>query len=132
MDSRQNYLRAQYASRINRVYDHIQANLDKELTLAELADVARFSPYHFHRLFHAMVGETLNAFIQRLRVEKAAAMLLQNPGESITDIAFFCGFSGSSVFARAFREAFGRSASQWRASGSKQKRQFRQRERQPG
>ena len=64
-----------------------------------------------------MVGETLNDFIQRIRVEKAAARLVLNPKKSITEIAFDCGFSSSSAFARSFRETYRMSASDWR-SGS--------------
>ena len=112
------YLRESYIARINRVLDYIEANIDKNLTLSELAEVALFSPFHFHRIFSALVGETLNGFIQRLRIEKAATMLVQNPKKSITEIAFDCGFSGSSAFARAFREAFRMSASEWRAGGN--------------
>jgi AraC family transcriptional regulator len=62
------------------------------------------------------VGETLNQFIQRLRVEKAASMLTGNPKKSITEIAFDCGFSGSAAFARSFKETFGVSASEWRSA----------------
>jgi AraC family transcriptional regulator len=116
-NNRQKYLRENYVSRINNVIDYIEANISKELTLEELSDVAHFSPFHFHRIFKAMVGETLNSFIQRLRIERAAAMLTQNPGKSITEIAFESGFSGSPTFARAFREAFNMSASEWRAGG---------------
>ncbi|MCB2204549.1 AraC family transcriptional regulator [bacterium] len=106
-------LRAEYIARINRVIDHIETHLDEKLTLAELAAVATFSPYHFHRIFHAMVGETLNRFIQRLRVEHAAAQLAGNPSRSIGSVALDCGFSSSQTFARAFRERFGMSASEW-------------------
>lgn len=113
-DRKQQYLREEYTARINRVIDYINSNISSDLTLDELAEVAGFSPFHFHRLFKAMVGENLNAFIKRIRVEKAAAMLSQNPKDSITEIAFKCGFSGSSAFARAFQEAFKMSASQWR------------------
>jgi AraC family transcriptional regulator len=107
--------RDEYVARINRVIDHIESHLEEDLALSSLARVARFSPYHFHRIFRAMVGEPLNRFIQRLRVEKAANQLLANPKKSITEIALDCGFSGSQTFARAFREAFGMSASEWRA-----------------
>jgi len=62
------YLRAEYTARINRVIDYIDANLDKQLTLTELAEVAAFSRFHFHRIFAAMRGETLNHYIQRVRV----------------------------------------------------------------
>jgi AraC family transcriptional regulator len=108
------YLLAEYKSRINRVIDYIEANIGGELSLKELAEVAHFSPFHFHRIFGAMVGETLNSFIQRIRLEKAAMKLAADPKKSITEVAFEGGFSSSSVFARAFRESFGMSASEWR------------------
>ena len=85
---RQKYLRESYTARINQVIDYIQTNIDRDLTLEELAYVAHFSPFHFHKIFGAMVGETLNGFIQRLRIEKAATKLVANPKDSITDIAF--------------------------------------------
>jgi AraC family transcriptional regulator len=116
-DGRRKQVREDYTARINRVIDHINRNMAGELSLGELAEVARFSPFHFHRIFSAMVGETLNGFIQRIRMEKAAAKLVLNPKESITEIALECGFSGSSAFARAFRESFGMSASEWRSLG---------------
>jgi AraC family transcriptional regulator len=111
------YLLEEYRSRINRVIDHIEANIDRDMPLSELADVAHFSPFHFHRIFRAMVGETLNVFIQRVRLEKAAAKLVANPRRSITGIAMESGFSSPSVFARSFKEAFGMSASAWRSGG---------------
>lgn len=118
MDSRQqNQLRNIYVSRINCVIDYIEEHIETEMSLAELAGVAQFSPYHFHRIFKAMVGESLYAFIQRIRLERAATKLLGNPGKSITEIAFECGFTGSSTFARSFKYMFGMSASKWRERG---------------
>lgn len=107
-------LQNEYAARINRVIDYIDAHLDEELSLETLAGVALFSPYHFHRIFSAMVGEPPGRFILRLRLERAAALLAANLRMSITTIALDCGFSGSAAFARAFREAFGMTASDWR------------------
>lgn len=104
-------LRAEYIARINRVIDFIETHLDEPLRLETLADIAHFSPFHFHRIFHALLGETLNRFIQRLRCERAAVQLAANPSKSISAIALDCGFSSSQVFARAFREQFGMSAS---------------------
>lgn len=109
-------LRAEYIARINRVIDHIETHLDEELRLETLAGIACFSPFHFHRIFHAMVGETLGRFIQRLRCERAAMQLAASPGNSIGAVALDCGFSSSQVFARVFREQFGMSASEWRAA----------------
>lgn len=105
---------AEYTARINRVLDHIEAHLDEPLQLTELARVAAFSPFHFHRLFSAHTGETLQRFVQRLRLERAAAQLRHNPGKSVTEVALDNGFSSSATFARAFRARFGVSASEWR------------------
>lgn len=110
--------RAEYAARFNRVVDHIQSHLAEPMDLETLAGVACFSPYHFHRLFHGWMGETIHDFIFRLRVERAAAQLIYNPRKSITEIALDCGFSSSSTFARAFRAFHGLSASEWRKNRS--------------
>jgi AraC family transcriptional regulator len=116
-ESRYTLLREEYTSRINRVVDYIERHLGEGLSLATLAKVAGFSAFHFHRIFAAMMGENLNRFIQRVRVEKAATMLVGRSKMSITDIALECGFSNSATFARAFKEYFHMSASQWRAGG---------------
>lgn len=114
-DRNQKYLREEYVSRINSVIDYIEANIDTDLSLGNIATAANFSQFHFHRIFHAMVGETLSQFIQRIRLEKAATLLVNNPKKSITEIALECGFSGSAAFARAFRDAFHMTATEWRA-----------------
>ena len=88
LDVRQQQMRGIYTSRINRVIDYIESNISGDLSLEELAEVAQFSPFHFHRIFRAMVGEPLNGFIQRVRIEKAAAKLIADPRKSITEIAF--------------------------------------------
>lgn len=106
-----------HTQRLNRALDYIDAHLGMPLSLDDVAAVACYSPYHFHRVFKATVGETLNRYIQRLRVEKAAGFLLQS-NETITDIALDCGFSSSATFARAFRDFYGMSAGEWRNTGS--------------
>ena len=104
----------EYTVRINRVIDFIDTHLGEKLQLADLARVATFSPYHFHRLFRAFTGEPLYRFIQRLRIEKAATQLVERPRTSVTEVALDCGFSSSSSFARAFKEHFGESATEYR------------------
>src|SRR5215467_15335686 len=96
---------SEYAQRINRVIDYLRENLDRQLKLEELARVACFSEFHFHRIFGAVAGETLNQFTSRLRLEKAAR-LLRYSDRSLTDIALDCGFSSSATFARAFRSGY--------------------------
>jgi len=100
--------RQEYVGRINRVIDYIRANLTGDLSLEALARVASFSPYHFHRIFKSIVGQTVNTFIRRVRLQIAASQLIYNPKKSITRIAVDCGYSSPSSFARA---------SQFRAGG---------------
>lgn len=107
---------SEYAHRIDRVIDYLRGNLDRQVKLAELANVACFSEFHFHRIFTAVAGETLNNFTTRLRLEKAAR-LLRYSEKSLTDIALDCGFSSSATFSRAFRGGYDTSPSQFRKSG---------------
>ena len=104
---------AEYTQRIDRVIDHLRANLDRPVKLDELAKVACFSEYHFHRIFSAISGETLNNFTNRLRLQKATR-LLRYADKSLTDIALECGFSSSATFSRAFRAAYEITPSQYR------------------
>jgi len=107
---------SEYAQRIDRVIDYLRGNLHRPVKLEELARVACFSEFHFHRIFGAVSGETLNNFTNRLRLEKAAR-LLRYSGKSLTDIALDCGFSSSATFSRAFRSGYDTSPSQFRKSG---------------
>jgi AraC-like DNA-binding protein len=67
--------RREYERRVYRVMDYVQAHLDEDLTLEKLAGVAAFSPFHFHRVFASITGETLSDFIRRVRLERAASGL---------------------------------------------------------
>ncbi len=115
-------LRAEYLSRINRVMDYIERNLAGDLSLDRLAAVANFSKFHFHRIFGALAGETLSDFIRRVRLERAAVQLVDDPAKPVIAVALDCGFSGPAAFARAFRERFGESASAWRKRGHPSRR----------
>lgn len=123
--ARNQALRREYLGRIHRVVDHVEAHLGEELALEELARVAAFSPFHFHRVFTSLMGETVQAFVRRLRLEKAAFRLVHNPALTVTEAALDCGFSSSATFARAFKEHFGCSATEWRDDESKQRKAFR-------
>jgi AraC family transcriptional regulator len=107
---------SEYTQRIDRVIDYLRGHLDRQVKLEELAKVACFSEFHFHRIFSAVSGETLNSFTNRLRLEKAAR-LLRYSDRNLTDIAFDCGFSSSATFSRAFRSGYDTSPSQFRKSG---------------
>jgi len=111
-------LQAEYISRINRTFDYIELNIEKPMTLEELANVANFSRFHFNRIFQSIVGETPFQFILRVRLEKAATLLLTNKTETISEIAYRCGFSDISVFSRNFKSHFQISASNYRVNKS--------------
>jgi AraC family transcriptional regulator len=110
--------RLEYEKRVNRVIDHVRAHLAEDLSLERLAHHAAFSPFHFHRIFRAITNETLFAFIQRLRLERAAVALIHHPDESVLAVALDHGFSSAATFARAFRGHFGMSATTWRTGGA--------------
>lgn len=106
--------RQEYIARINRVMDYIGAHLDQPVDLSAMAEVASFSPYHFHRIFTYLVGETPNSFVLRIRLEKAAQLLQDCTRDTISEIAFRCGFVNLSSFSRAFKGYFGMSAKEFR------------------
>ncbi len=106
-----NLAKFDYVDRVNRAIDYITANLDQPLPLEEVARAACFSPFHFHRIFRALIGETLGSFVKRVRLERAVYLLSHRTRTKLTDIALACGFSSSSDFSRAFRSHFGVSPS---------------------
>ena len=97
-----------------RVLLHIQRHLDEELPLNELARVAAFSPYHFHRIFRGMLGESVKEHIRRLRLERAA-MRLKYSDVSVTNIAFEAGYETHESFTRAFKAVNGMAPSTYRS-----------------
>ena len=92
--------------RILPVLIHIQTHLDADLSLEQMAALAALSPYHFHRLFRATVGETLKQYSQRLRLERAA-FDLKICQSAILDVALNAGYRSHETFSRAFRRQFG-------------------------
>lgn len=103
-----------YRQRILQVQLHIQEHLDEELPLDRLARVAHFSPYHFHRLFRALVGETVSEYVRRLRLE-SAAVALKNTDKTVLEIALDAGYGTHEAFTRAFHQMFDVSPTQYRA-----------------
>lgn len=96
-----------------RVLVHIQRNLDLPADLESLASLACLSPFHFHRVFRGMLGESLAAYVRRLRLERAA-MALREGRRAVVDIAFEAGYDSHEAFCRAFRAAYYLSPSAYR------------------
>ena len=97
--------RANEFERLLPVLVHIQANLDQDLSLEALANRARLSQFHFHRLFRSKIGETLKQYTQRLRLERAANRLVLNDAP-IVDVALDSGFHSHETFSRQFKRRF--------------------------
>jgi AraC family transcriptional regulator len=93
---------------------HIEANLDWTLSLVDLADAARLSPYHFTRLFTGRYGLSPMAYVRVRRLEAAAERLRNGTRIAIIDLAFDCGFDSQEGFTRAFTREFGNSPGRYR------------------
>jgi len=89
---------------------------DQDPSLAALSEHARLSPFHLHRVFSNTAGETPKQFTLRLRLGRAAAMLLTGK-ESVLNVALSCGFQSHETFCRTFRQRFGMTPTAYRARG---------------
>ena len=105
---------SEYIRRINMAIEYILKNLDESLSLEEVAKSSHFSQFHFHRIFHGIIGETVNDFITRKRMETAANRVVCKKELNITEISELGGFSSSANFSKAFKLYFGISPSQLR------------------
>ena len=106
----------EYDRRLHAVIEHIDRHLDDKLDLATLSGVANFSEFHFHRLFHALIGEPLGDYVRRRRLELAAIRLRSQPDVPVLDVALAVGFGSTEAFARAFRARFGCTPTVYRKS----------------
>jgi AraC family transcriptional regulator len=104
-----------YAVRLERVVTWLAEHLDDELDLARLSDVACMSPYHFHRIYHAMQGETAADTVRRLRLHRAAVELIAGD-RPVARVARRAGYGSQEAFTRAFKTAYGVPPARYRAS----------------
>jgi AraC family transcriptional regulator len=98
-----------------RVANFIEEHLAEDISLSELADLVRLSPYHFLRSFKRSFGEPPHRFCTGRRIERAKA-LLASPRASITEVAFNVGFSGTSAFSATFHRVTGQTPTDYRRS----------------
>jgi AraC family transcriptional regulator len=102
-----------YFERINKVLVHIDNHLGDDLRLDDLASIACFSPFHFHKIMRAYLRESIGSYIIRVRLETAASLLLYS-GETMSDIAYRIGYDTPAAFTKAFQKRFGTSPSDYR------------------
>ncbi|MBX2873033.1 MAG: AraC family transcriptional regulator [Saprospiraceae bacterium] len=112
-----NKTRTEYIKRINNVLDFIEKNLDADLSIENLSKIARYSPFHFHRVFSTIVGEKVNKFVTRKRVERIASILLVEKDRSIKELAYTYGFNSESSFSRTFKQFYGISPTAFKSQG---------------
>jgi AraC family transcriptional regulator len=104
-------------ARLRRALDHISANLDEEITLAQLAQVAGVSVFHFARTFTCAMGVSPSRYVSRMRLEKAMADIAAGK-LSLAEIAFKAGFSSQASFTRAFYRVTGLTPGEYRTRRS--------------
>ncbi len=117
MNSEKRKTREHYGDRIRKAVTFMEANQSRVPTLEELSKVAGFSAYHFHRVFHAYVGETVASYLKRIRLERAA-MQLCHTEQMVLDVALDAGYETESAFIKAFKTRFKQSPGVFRKSGN--------------
>jgi len=101
------------SARLRRIKEFVDARIEDELTLCEMAQAVELSPAHFSRMFRKSTGETPHQFFLRQRVERAKEMLRSADGR-VLDVAVACGFKSQQHFAQAFRNVCGASPTEYR------------------
>ncbi|WP_236690385.1 AraC family transcriptional regulator [Guptibacillus hwajinpoensis] len=96
------------------VLEYIEEHLEESLPLERLSKVSTYSSFYFQKLFKGIVGETPANYVKRLRIERAAHLLIYEQGIPITEIAFMCGFTSLSYFTYSFNTYFQVSPKKWR------------------
>lgn len=104
----------EYRQRINIVQDYIEKHLDETFSLTDLSKIAGFSKFHFHRIFKAITGESLLQYINRIKLEKSTHLLSHRLDLSITDIAYYFGFTDSAIYSRSFKSLYNVSPNTYR------------------
>ena len=102
-----------YNVRIDCAMRWMAAHLDQDVAPADVAHAVALSPFHFHRIFRGMTGESVMQCLRRLRLEAAARQLWQR-STNIIDVALAAGYQSHEGFTRAFKEHFGEAPDTWR------------------
>ncbi|MCA9515767.1 MAG: AraC family transcriptional regulator [Myxococcales bacterium] len=100
--------------RLRRVLAHIDAHLEEDLSLEALSSVARASRFHFHRRFAASAAMSPHEYVQRLRLCRAAVVLVFAPAVQVVEVALASGYESHEAFTRAFRQRLGQAPSTFR------------------
>lgn len=113
MTNIENEIQIDYRNRLDKVFQFIDDNLDSKLSLSTVSEKAFFSPFHFHRIFKLLTGETLNEFVTRRRIEKSVLDILHRK-ISISEISHIYGFSDNSSYTKTFKKYYGISPTEFK------------------
>jgi AraC family transcriptional regulator len=102
--------------RLDRVLEYIEAHLDADISVGDLADAACFSLFHFVRAFHLAMGRAPHAYLSERRLDRAKHLLAYSD-TSLVEISLTCRFSGQANFTKAFTRAMGVSPGRYRKAG---------------
>ena len=100
---------------VQRMQDYIESNLEQDISMADLAKAAGYSPWYSYRLFQSLLHMTPAVYIRRLRLSKSA-LRLRDEKVKIIDVAYDLGFASVDGYTRAFRKEFGITPSEYAKS----------------
>lgn len=106
----------EYKKRIVKTIQYIDNHIDADLSLEKVSEVSAYSPFHFHRIFKLVTGETLQNYIIRKKIEKSALYLALHKNMEIKSIYWDLGFSNHSVFCKTFKKYYGLAPTEFRRS----------------
>jgi AraC family transcriptional regulator len=109
--------RQEHQKRINIAIDYISSHLGEKIDLDKLSDISAISPYHFHRIMSAYLGESIGSYIIRCRIE-AGSTLLKYSSQQIDEIAYKIGYDSPASFTKAFKKHFGVSPTEFRSTNN--------------
>lgn len=96
---------------VEQTVKYIQQNYMSEISLPSMAKMRSVSPEHLSRTFRKETGFGFSEYLTLVRLQKAEYMLKNEPGKSVSDVAYACGFNDSNYFSDKFRKAYGISPS---------------------
>ncbi len=107
-------MNAFYTERIRAAFEYIRNNLDKKLSLKSVSEATDLPRLHLQRMFYFLTGENIVEAAERLKLERAAEILVSEPGATISELAVLSGYQSKKEFSRAFKSRFSFSPTAWR------------------
>ena len=108
-------VRIKHSDVVFKVAEYVKSRIAEKITLDEIAEYVSLSKSYLSRIFKEETGESLSVYINKIRIEKAKLMLLDNDC-ALVDVASLCGFEDQSYFTKVFKRLVGVSPKRYRES----------------